>query len=429
MATPRNPTRQRLVQAALELFAQQGITETTTKQIAELAGVNEVTLFRQFGTKQGLVLAILEDTTLFDRLATQLAKGFDRAKSPEQGLEQYAQAYLRLFDAVPDMLRSIVGEAGKYPPENREALGRGIYRANELLANCFQEPGKETSKETGKETGKEAGQSWVSNRALRLIHCTLLGYAVLESTTQSHGLWSDRAAFVQDLVQLALGQSIAPAHPNSTALASASLSGPLSTPLENRDRTAFRVMDLSAPLVHEILRRAQKAGAREGALVYLLFGAGVSPAEIIRLERVHHWNDRDSQFLQITQGAVRQVPVNQWIMGKRYGTYLKNPLTQWLKSRQDDQGALITSAASSPLTLADIYSIWQPLTRDLQGVDGQAIAIEQAQQTWCVDLLVRGMTLEAMQILTGMTLEQLAPHSQRARERVVLEQGLALDKR
>jgi hypothetical protein len=25
--------------------------------------------------------------------------------------------------------------------------------------------------------------------------------------------------------------------------------------------------------------------------------------------------DRDAQFLQITVGAVRQVPINQWIMG------------------------------------------------------------------------------------------------------------------
>jgi hypothetical protein len=36
-------------------------------------------------------------------------------------------------------------------------------------------------------------------------------------------------------------------------------------------------------------------------------------------------SDRDAQFLQITQGAVRQVPVNQWIMGKRYGFTQKPP--------------------------------------------------------------------------------------------------------
>ncbi|HEY9882666.1 MAG TPA: helix-turn-helix domain-containing protein, partial [Thermosynechococcaceae cyanobacterium] len=61
MPAQRNPTRQRLIHAALELFAVQGVTDTTTRQIAELAEVNEVTLFRHFGNKHGLLLAVIED--------------------------------------------------------------------------------------------------------------------------------------------------------------------------------------------------------------------------------------------------------------------------------------------------------------------------------------------------------------------------------
>jgi len=37
------------------LFAAQGMTETTTREIAELAEVNEVTLFRHFGNKHNLL--------------------------------------------------------------------------------------------------------------------------------------------------------------------------------------------------------------------------------------------------------------------------------------------------------------------------------------------------------------------------------------
>ena len=61
--------RERLIQAAIELFTSQGVCETTTKQIAELAQVNEVTLFRQFGNKHSLLIAALEDAQVFDRLA------------------------------------------------------------------------------------------------------------------------------------------------------------------------------------------------------------------------------------------------------------------------------------------------------------------------------------------------------------------------
>ncbi len=50
----RIDTRSNIISAALELFANNGYTNTTTKLIADVAGVNEVTIFRHFGTKEAL---------------------------------------------------------------------------------------------------------------------------------------------------------------------------------------------------------------------------------------------------------------------------------------------------------------------------------------------------------------------------------------
>jgi AcrR family transcriptional regulator len=397
MATPRNPTRQRLVNAALELFAQQGITETTTKQIAEQAEVNEVTLFRQFGNKQGLILAVMEEAEIFDQLATALGEQVDRTRPAAQTITKYAQSYLSLLDAVPEMLRSIIGEGGKYPIENREALGRGVNRAHRSAADYL---GAISLQE-----GCANGAPLINDRLVSMINSALLGYAVLESATEFHGLWPSRESFIDNLVQLVLSQ-----------------------PLESSPEILMQIVDLPATLVHSIFQRAQKKGVRELALVYLLFGAGVSPAEIASLERVHYLSDRDAQFVQITQGAVRQVPVNQWIMGKRYGSYQKNPLTQWLKGRKDTVGALLLGSSQEPITMIEIQEIWRELTIDLLGLDGQIVSIEQAQQTWCVEMLLRGISLTDMQILTGMSIEQLAPYGQRAKAKAVLEQGLSLDK-
>jgi AcrR family transcriptional regulator len=52
----------------LSYLALKALPETTTRQIAELAQVNEVTLFRQFGSKQGLLLAVIEDSAVFTHL-------------------------------------------------------------------------------------------------------------------------------------------------------------------------------------------------------------------------------------------------------------------------------------------------------------------------------------------------------------------------
>lgn len=49
---------QRVIVAARELFTERGYAATTTRAIAERAGVNEVTLFRRFSTKVGILRAI-----------------------------------------------------------------------------------------------------------------------------------------------------------------------------------------------------------------------------------------------------------------------------------------------------------------------------------------------------------------------------------
>jgi AcrR family transcriptional regulator len=53
-------TRLRILGAARELYADKGTRGTTTREVADRAGVNEATLFRHFGTKGQLLLAMLE---------------------------------------------------------------------------------------------------------------------------------------------------------------------------------------------------------------------------------------------------------------------------------------------------------------------------------------------------------------------------------
>ena len=52
--------RQQIVSVAAKLFSQKGFSGTTTKEIAEGAGVSEAIIFRHFGTKNELYAAILD---------------------------------------------------------------------------------------------------------------------------------------------------------------------------------------------------------------------------------------------------------------------------------------------------------------------------------------------------------------------------------
>lgn len=194
MAAQRNPTRQRLIGAALELFASQGVTETTTKQIAELAEVNEVTLFRQFGSKYGLLLAVIEEAAVFTNLGQTLVEKADRTCSIYQALKDYANACLEALEGVPEVVRSVVGEAGKYPSENRAALGAGFTQANRYVAEYFA-----TVIDRGQLQANLSAQKLAS-----LLNGMLLGYAVIEFTSEFHELWQDREDFLENLVALFL---------------------------------------------------------------------------------------------------------------------------------------------------------------------------------------------------------------------------------
>jgi AcrR family transcriptional regulator len=393
-------TRQRLINAAMELFATQGITETTTKAVAELAKVNEVTLFRQFGNKHGLVLAVISESPVFQELGESLKTQVNQTNSVYQALKDYCKDRLTALEQVPELVRSVVGEAGKYPVENRQALGRSLAQANNYVAEYLATMMEREQLHTQLPAQKLAS----------LLNSILVGYAVIEFTSEFHELWHDKDEFLDNLVALFL----------QVATKSSDQLNHESIPIE-------KVVDLPANLVHLILQRAKKSGLRDYALTYVLFGAGLSPKEIVDLERSHQISDAKQNLLQITQGAIRQVPVNQWIMGKRYGSYTRNPLTQWLKSRKDDYPALFLNDNGVPISEVEIQERWWILTEGLLTPEGQQPVIEQAQQTWCVEMLSKGMNLEDMSIITGWNFIKLQPYARRAREKSALEQAIRLD--
>ena len=49
-----NETSRQIMRVALSLFSEKGYYSTTTKEIARVAGVNELTIFRHFGSKANL---------------------------------------------------------------------------------------------------------------------------------------------------------------------------------------------------------------------------------------------------------------------------------------------------------------------------------------------------------------------------------------
>jgi len=389
-------SRESLIQAALELFLEQGVHQTTTRQIADRAGVNEVTLFRNFGNKYGLLQAVLNAAPTFRDLGESLMEQTIATSDRHQTLKTYAGECLAALEQAPAFVRSLIGEAGQFPDENRQALGQRIQEASQYVAQYLEHT--------------MPARHFAAGQLSGYLGALLVGYVVIESTSDGHGLWASRENFLDGLVGLLLGETLTvPAH--------AFADSPLPTE---------PVQDLPAPCVHQILTQAKAASPQDYALAYVLLAAGLEPAEVVTVTRSQHLSAKTQHTLQVGD---RQVPINQWIWGKRYGTYTSNPLTKWLKSRKDESPWLFIQGDDDPMALSveDIAHRWTNWAQALPLFPHSHPG--QAKPTWCVEMLTRGMSVDNLSLLSGLSPEQLQPYVQRAREKAALEEARQLDQK
>jgi AcrR family transcriptional regulator len=110
-ATGNQISRQKLLEAAMRVFAESGFRGATTRRIAEAAGVNEVTLFRQFKSKTALINEVAE---LYARRRSEEALPSDPIE-PQKELSEWCQAHLALLRNSRDMIRKCMAEVDDMP--------------------------------------------------------------------------------------------------------------------------------------------------------------------------------------------------------------------------------------------------------------------------------------------------------------------------
>jgi AcrR family transcriptional regulator len=108
-------TEERILEAAHRVFAEAGFRGATTRRIAEAAGVNEVTLFRRFPTKDALIVAALRHSS--DRTIAVLAARALPARPHDVRAEltDYATIVLNGVLASRQAHRTALGEWGHNP--------------------------------------------------------------------------------------------------------------------------------------------------------------------------------------------------------------------------------------------------------------------------------------------------------------------------
>lgn len=103
--------RDALIEAALKVFADLGTRGATTRRIAQLADVNEVTLFRHFKSKDDLLQAALE--TFTRRVQARTLP--DNPVDPRAELVEWCRAHHRDLHKHRALIRKAMGEHEERP--------------------------------------------------------------------------------------------------------------------------------------------------------------------------------------------------------------------------------------------------------------------------------------------------------------------------
>ena len=126
-----------LISAAASLFATNGFTGTTTKQIAKAAGVSEALLFKHFPTKQALYTAILAEKAQYSGLRDAVEDA--AVKREDERLFTLLASYRIRKGADPTLFRLLLFSALE-GHEMSEMFFRQQYRVfHDLLAGYIQQ--------------------------------------------------------------------------------------------------------------------------------------------------------------------------------------------------------------------------------------------------------------------------------------------------
>ena len=104
-------SRERILEAAARVYSKHGFRGATTRLIAAEAGVNEVTLFRTFGSKGALLEAVLEENDTGDDVSPLP----DPPRDPERELTEWVDTHLERIRNLRPLLIHAISEYEERP--------------------------------------------------------------------------------------------------------------------------------------------------------------------------------------------------------------------------------------------------------------------------------------------------------------------------
>lgn len=130
----------RMIQAAIELFAEQGYVRTTLNDIGNRAGYTGGLVSNRFGSKQALLRAVLDE--IYRSFTRESMTEVSKTETVVAGLERYVEVFLSRLSRNNPHLRAlylVMGESLGAVPEMRGEIADFNKQTIRAVGNLIQE--------------------------------------------------------------------------------------------------------------------------------------------------------------------------------------------------------------------------------------------------------------------------------------------------
>ena len=126
-------TRERLITAALELLVEYGYRGATSRKIAQAAGVNEITLFRHFASKDDLITTALIEKSEAHRMRLPASTG-----ALEDDLLRFAEELVRMITEESAFIIHLIPELSRLPALQQSVVTQSLNSVYDTISSFFQ---------------------------------------------------------------------------------------------------------------------------------------------------------------------------------------------------------------------------------------------------------------------------------------------------
>jgi AcrR family transcriptional regulator len=151
-------TRNRILEAAIELFLNEGFDRVTIGKLAQSAGVSMPTIYAIFKSKRGVLQALIDEALSPNQFEALVEDG-NHEKSPQKRLGITAKMARQIYDAERELM-DILRSASVLAPEFKELEQEREKRRHERQAESVKRMIKEKSLAKGLSLEKARDIFW-----------------------------------------------------------------------------------------------------------------------------------------------------------------------------------------------------------------------------------------------------------------------------